>query len=375
MGNYVALHGAYRTNNFGDHLILAIQANFIRETSKNKVLLPFAINSFDNVIGTRERAKGIRSLNQCRYLIYGAGGYFGEPSTNQMRWGLRFFKYHCLPGEYAIFRNMPYAVIGVGAGPVTNLLTRNEIRRICNHASVITVRDIESKEYLVEYGVSSEKILVTADVALSLDKDDLPYESIQKANEILGNNSNRKKYGIHINGLNSGRYGEKVKILLKECIEFIKKNNDILPVLIIDHEGASDQIQVVDYLSKEFDGNCVVVPYQNPWVISAILEKLDLVLTTKLHVGIVSYALGTQPLCFPTHQKTKRFYKQIKQEGACYSLDDLTPGTVLDVMNTFLQKGLMDNKDQGERREIRSKLRNQSLLNKEEIKHFLLTSK
>ena len=57
--------------------------------------------------------------------------------------------------------------------------------------------------------------------------------------------------------------------------------------------------------------------YKNHWEMCALLEKLDLVITSKLHVGIVSTALETSVISLPYHTKTIRYYEQIDAKERC----------------------------------------------------------
>jgi len=338
---YISLHGAYRTDNYGDILILAIQAKWIKDISGKDVVLPFSNENFRKTINT-PMIRGFEALKNSDKIVYGAGGYFGEPLTHRWKWGFQFFKtLHFIPAEYAILKKLKYAIIGVGAGPITNIFTKKEIIRICNYASVITVRDIESKEYLIEYGCLGDKIYVTADVALTLTKDNLPSSSLQTVNSLLKNNYCAFKYGVNIGvDLDSPVYGLQAKLMIDECVKFFNENHEILPVLIVDHNN-NNQKKAIEYVKEKIKTKYIIFRYGidgDIWDMSALLSELDTVVTNKLHVGIVSYALGTSCIAFPYHPKTLRFYKQIQQQDLCIPLLDLSKGQVYSILkNTLIE--------------------------------------
>lgn len=334
MEKNIALHGSYYPNNFGDVLILAIQAQWIKEITGKDIVLPYATSVYRNIIDSLP-LHGIEALKKSTKLIYGAGGYFGEPLVGKWKWGFRNIKKHALPAEYAMFTKKEHAVIGPGVGPVTNIFARKEIVRICKRASVITVRDIESKQYLVKYGVSESKINVTSDVALTLKKSELPAWARENSRKLFEHIENYK-YGIHVGtDVESVTYGENTRMLIEECIDFLNSNPNITPVIIIDNDNTS-QNNSANYIINNVKQKCIIHKYSNIWETVAILGDLDFILTNKLHVGIVSYALGTQCISIPYHPKTQRFYKQIEEDAMCIPLLEIERNSVRNLLSNSL---------------------------------------
>ena len=74
---------------------------------------------------------------------------------------------------------------------------------------------------------------------------------------------------------------------------------------------------------------CLSLPFKDIWETAALISKLSAILTTKLHVGIVAYALGVHCESFATHQKTPRFYKQIGRASQCIMLDDISDKNIV----------------------------------------------
>lgn len=369
MKNYISLHGSYYPNNFGDVLILAIQANWIKEISKGEVVLPYATKVYRDTIKPSS-LRGKDGIKKSEKLVYGAGGYLGETPKNKWMWGFKFFKKHVLPAELAIKNNIEYALIGPGVGPLTNILTRKEVVRICKNSSVITVRDEESKEFLVKYGVSEKKINVTVDVALSISNKDIPIDSINRIDKIFSNVKG-KKYGFHMGvDVDSPIYGDQVKILFEESIRFVNENPKIMPVLIIDNDNPQ-QNKAVEYMKNKINKDCIIYKHEYIWDTTALLGKLDMVLTNKLHVGIVSYALNTNCIALPYHPKTIRFYKQINREDLCIPLTDLKINNIYNLLIKSTKEAVVEewNRD---REVYLPQLRKKALLNKKILRDFLL---
>lgn len=367
----ISLHGAYHPNNYGDVLILAIQAKWINEIlSNHEVVLPYATNVYRDEIKPSTN-RGLRGLIDSEKLIYGSGGYLGEPNSGKIRWGFSFFKKHFVPSFIFRLLDKPYAIIGTGVGPITNSLTKYEVKKIANNASVIAIRDEESKEFLEKIGIEESKIHVTVDVALSLKKEDINKEATEKIKKLTSISG--ILYGIHIGvDRNSKQFGEKVEKIFNDVLRFLNENPDIQPVLIIDNDN-SQQNEAVEYLSKKISQKCIVYKHDNIWETTALLSELDFVVTNKLHVGIVSYALGTIPISLPSHQKTVRFYKQINREDLCIRLEDLKDNDLYKMMKKTLNEKWVE-KYQDDYSQNHPFLQEKALLNKKILKEFLITN-
>ncbi|OJF94712.1 polysaccharide pyruvyl transferase family protein [Alkalibacterium sp. 20] len=363
--SHVSLHGAYFPNNYGDVLILNIEADWIKELTNKEVSLPFATEIYRKTLQSND-VKESESIKTADYMIYGAGGYLGEPPTKKAKWSLKFMRDHLKPAMIANKNKTPYSIIGAGAGPVSPFYGHRSLKYIVDHAEVIAVRDEESKQYLDGFVNDPKKVFVTADVALSLTKADIPAETRDKImNEYL--NFEGLKIGVHIGAdRHSKEHGENVQMIIDESIEFFKQNEHLTPVLIIDNEN-DIQLEAVDYIKKELKKECVVYKHYDIWETTTLLSELDTVLTNKLHIGIVNYAMGNIPISFPYHSKTKRFYKQIDLEQLCTPIAEVKRDSTFNLLNQVINDIDLDKKDkyQLKRNEMMEKaLMNKEILNK-----------
>ena len=81
-----------------------------------------------------------------------------------------------------------------------------------------------------------------------------------------------------------------------------------------------------------------ILKYDNPWMLTRQIQRADLILTTKLHVGIVGTVFGCSVVSFPWHQKTVRYYKQIGETERCVVLPDADENVVLTQLEKFKGK-------------------------------------
>jgi hypothetical protein len=94
-------------------------------------------------------------------------------------------------------------------------------------------------------------------------------------------------------------------------IAALRPRSDVVPVLFSDIGTQSSLVhmqELAGILRAEAGRECLTVPFGGTWRTAALLARLSAVLTTKLHVGIVSYALGVYAESFALHPKTLRFY-------------------------------------------------------------------
>lgn len=366
--NHISLHGAYFPNNYGDVLILHIESEWIKEITNKEISLPYATNIYRKTLESNIE-KGNIGISNSDYLIYGPGGYLGEPPKNKKIWSLYFMKNHLRPALIAARNKVPYSIVGTGGGSISTFYGRMSLRYILKHAELIAVRDNESKEYFESVYNKANEIIVTADVALSLTKESIPEKIMDKV---------RKKYldyegikvGIHIGADRFSKdIGDQVKTVIDEVIHFFNDNTNINPILIIDNDNKI-QREAVDYIGSKLNQKYSVYVHNDIMETTALLSELDTVLTNKLHIGIVNYAMGNIPISFPYHTKTKRFYKQIELEKLCIPIKEVMEGQTSSMLDNVI-KDISENKKhlyQYKREEMKEK----ALLNKEILKKLLL---
>jgi len=322
----VALHGAYHTDNFGDMLLMLITRRWLEEVSPHvEVRMPFVRAE----LAARLRPgsiRGPRALLGAGLFVYGGGGYFGEPPRDVARWSLRLARRHLLPGLAMTLLRRGVSICGVGAGPLTHPLARTMIRPILRRANPITVRDESSRTTLIALGADPDAVTVTADLALTLRRETLPQDAVKHARSWIAALPDGPRLGVHLSP--SAATGEAGRRLVEEVVAFAQTNPDLQLVALTDQRGAEGQSFAAAQLCRRLPARAHAYAYDDPWRLSALLAELDLVITTKLHVGIVAVAVGTAVLSYPTHPKTPRFYRQIGAEDACHPLGSLRPGMV-----------------------------------------------
>lgn len=358
----IALHGAYHIDNFGDTLLLAIYASWIREIVPGTVVtMPYAAPPVRAAAGAVDGPSHTTPWT-ADAIVYGGGGYFGEPPGNPHRWGGRFLRRHPYLALSARSIGRPYAVIGVGFGPLSNRVARAAAVAVCNGARTLAVRDDESKAFAVQYGVSPDRIRVTADAAMSLTSKDLPPYAREYAESLKGGTNGSLTIGAHLSFSRHEEGG--IGVVIDELERLLARHDDVSIVGILDRQGAKEQLESAEELRRRIGHRVKILPYEDTWRLAAALGQLDLVITTKLHVGIVSATLGTPVISLPVHSKVPRFYRQIGAMDRCHPLRDLGHGHLSELLEDWYR-------DPKRRMSIPSEIRQTARENKRLLREFL----
>ena len=319
----VMLHGATNLSNFGDYIFAEL---FYNKLKNNGVDVEFYVHPkygisqyfMENLGYTPSVNNGGKLMSMCDALVYISGGYFVEPRKKGLISEIKHVKRYLTPGYYFMKKRKPVYIMGVGAGPFENALFSRKAKELINYASVVTVRNEKSLELCRDFGITRD-VIVTADTALLIKN----YMEENKKGVIDCEVLNDKKViMLHID---SNREVKDILIrTFRPAIEmFLNRHKDYQLYLISDGLKTDDFYN--DYEHAFSICNPIVLRYDNPWMLCRQLEKADIVITTKLHVGIVSSSLGRSVISFPfVPNKTKRFYKQIGELDRCVSLSEVS---------------------------------------------------
>jgi len=333
----VALLGAHRTYNFGDLLLAHIYARWVRETVPHAQLsLPYASKDIAASLGYSE-PEFARGLLRADKVLFIGGGYFGEKQNPTWRDQLVRFHRYMYPGLTALAANKDVGVIGVGFGPLSSSLLRRSARFILNHAQIVALRDKESREYAQEYGVKHGHIRVTADAALALKWSDLGSVSVSTAEALLQRTPPDARIGVHLSNLSDSSAA--YDAVLHDIQLHIQEHPRHHAYLLCDQRGSVGQQKMQNRLQSTLGHRATSLGYQDPEILSAVLGRLCVVVTDKLHVGMVARVLGTPSVSVANHQKTARLYKQLDASADCVAIDQVESGFVHSALQRLMMSG------------------------------------
>jgi polysaccharide pyruvyl transferase WcaK-like protein len=309
----VCLHGSYRNVNFGDVLLLDLVRTMIHgDNATVDVVMPFPCKG----VAAALPSMGVdpTSVFRADGLVFGGGGYFGEPATGGRAWALKFLARHAAVGLLGRTLRIPTAIVGVGAGPITDRIAKRAAVAIINHAQLVVVRDQESRDYLDSCGVSSGTIHVASDLALAITADSIGKEHLKWADTVLAG-AGSSVLGVHFHY--PSNFGELEEAAVEAVQRVVSRGPYTTLIIFADMPYAFETQRRVLALKELRNVDVRVVPYVDHHKLLALLSRLDLVVTSKLHVGIACAALGRPAIAIPFHPKTRRFYSQLCMEHRC----------------------------------------------------------
>jgi len=328
----IIIQGAGFADNFGDVLFYDI---FIKEAMSQGINIDF-FSTNEKVtkhlpLNEKNNSKSkLSKLMRSEGIVFIGGGYMGEqPYKSKVlryRWGLSTIKNILGVGLLGVLFNKRIIVIGVGSGPVSNPLTRWVIRRICNKADHVLARDQESYEALKKMKVKNDSFIVTTDTVLALGKYYTPTSFDFGAEKIVT---------LHLS--ESPDVCEKSKTVVEDLTRFLKENPDYGLVAITDH-NTDGQVRAIHYLENVFEEDVLIHKYESPTQLINVLYSSDLIITNKLHVGIVAAVLGKSVVSLPNHPKVKGFFKQIGEAGRCIDFKKIGLGDVYPLLDKYKNK-------------------------------------
>lgn len=338
MKKKVIIHGATNTSNFGDILFAYL---FFEECIKQNLdpyflQLPiYGIGEFcKKELKYQKKMPIIKSL-KADALILMSGGYLGDDKVTIKNTIKRYVRYIMWPRMFQII-GKPVYVLGVGGGPIISKYLKKSIVQLLNNAEIVAVRDIETQRYFYDYGVV-KSIDVTSDTAQIIQKTNLPVLNNDISKQINEKLAGKKILFLHL--VADRKKDEMIKDKIIPAVNrFISKFPEYGVVAGMDSVCKAN---ISDF--ESFRGIKTsfkyVYNYKESLQLCALLNLCNFVITTKLHVGIVSSALSKSVVAFPTHrEKVQRYYKQIGEIDRCVQLLNVTQNEVLDLMCKFHDK-------------------------------------
>jgi len=307
----IVVHGSYFANNFGDTLLVKIVCDELASiVGREKIFLA--------IPGDRAEQKSIgypvipkRMEKDVTHVVYAGGGYFGEPSGNvvmKTRWSLRNYYRHI--AWLKKFPDAEVGIFGVGYGPISIKWFRRNVSKVISRARFVYFRDDESIAYYKEYG--GEKFVnKCVDFALGINRN-----HIARTKDVIG---------VHLPGLGEPALESALRPLRDHIIN--KEVDVIFDNPISNFEAVSNRI--ASALRTIGAAKVTIRPYVDFESLIGLLTGYEYVITNKLHVGIVTIALGGKVLSIPTHNKTQRLYRQLGLQDYCIPVDEMNDEALL----------------------------------------------
>ena len=314
----IMLNGATAGTNFGDYLFAEVFQNYIGEKiGRNNVYWYKSRYAYSDFF-----EKKLNNNNKCKFqelngLVYISGGYFCGEDYTIKDYIFRFLRYFLI-GYRFIITKKPYAIIGLEVGKSKSKVMNFVQKTILKHSRTLVVRNQESFDAVKQIGINN--VICTADTVFAFN------DNFLKKYQIPGNiaNYNGKILLLHINPRieQNGIIKRKIVPIVNT---FLERHSEYAVLLATDQYSVHQKEAEEDIASILKTDNILYYMYDKPFELCKVISLSDVIVTTKLHVGIVGAKLGRSVISFSGHsEKIKRLYSQLNEEERTISLKDLT---------------------------------------------------
>lgn len=323
----IGVSGSYGGFNLGDEGILEGILSGLRRARPTEITV-FSRDAED----TRrrhsvERAVQLRGLSRREaqevvagldLFILGGGGILYDADADM------YLREVLLAHEAGI----PVMVYAISAGPLVDAALRGRVRDALNRATVITVRDRNSRQLLEELGVDRE-IIVTADPALLLEPEPLTLEQILRA-EAIDPEARLIGFSVREPGpaapnLDVDHYHR----LLANAADFMIDRLDA-EVVFVPMERRTFDVQhshgVVGQMSHAQRATVLKRDY-TPGQIVSLLERFEFTVGMRLHFLIFSALAGVPFVGLPYATKVAGFLEELRLQAP--ALEHVSAGRLI----------------------------------------------
>lgn len=322
----VLLNGATGGTNFGDFLFARMFHDAVSaQVGEENVFWyesRYCLSDFyKRHLKCRSRKHKLRDIDA---LVCISGGYFCGGDTTLRQYIIRYLRYFHLCIR-CIFRKIPIAIVGVDvAKPKWRAMDRIQ-RFILSRADLVVVRNEESLEQAKRYGVKAP--VLTADTAHVIDP--TMYENCAVQEDVA--QSGGKKLFFHV----QASCQDAAWRLIPAIDQFVKENPEYSVVIGVDQYCEEDAFLFA--MAKAFScPNVVVNNYDDPFALCKVLDMMDLIVTPKLHVGIVGATLGKSVVSFSVHtEKIGRFYHQLGEDERTLPMKDFSEDKAISLLEKY----------------------------------------
>lgn len=366
----IVLAGAYGIQNAGDDapmLVLKEALNHILDedftcTILARHVLDFDKSMFDAIIlknleyesreasidkwfsglnfgDDRTQIEGIsKEIKRADLLVIGAGNAFIDISIDVFRGPIPLMAIYCFLAD--LYR-IPIVFYGVSVGPITSEWGRDLSQWMLDKASLVTVRDTQSVEYIKTHLNCSVVIQVLPDPVLGLKQDKLQKGDIDIEFFESAKASGKLILGIGLREIRSVVGTEERERVFLEIMRFLKANKQRFALVFIPNSTYPDDDD--RFVAKEFVSQLegldvyAINERMHPGKLVSIYQYCDYTLAIRLHAAVFSVLAGVPVIAISYLPKVKGFISNVEQGAISVDIDELHGGK-LDQCFSLLSK-------------------------------------
>ncbi len=318
--NKVLISGYYGFNNLGDEAILETMIRSISRMDEKTELTVLTASP-----EVTEKELGIKTVHRSNLLavlhavmttdvLVSGGGSLLQDTTSK-----RSIHYYLAIIIFGLMFRKPVMLYSHGIGPVNKSINRKIMKWVLSRVDAITVRESNSKKDLINMGIEANKIHVTADPVVDMEKielelgksiientfkrniDDKPLVGISMRSKDFKTESNRQKLKKLIQSLTPSYNIVMIPFYLKEDLEICKW-------------AQSETVAVID---KEYTAGEIM----------SVVENLDALVGVRLH-SLIFAAVAEIPLVGISYDPKIDYFLETLGLESIGSIDEFNPNQI-----------------------------------------------
>lgn len=250
-------------------------------------------------------------------MLLAGGGYFGDDGYRPWVWTARMGKHIGWISTASLMLRRQSGAFCVGSGPLHNGIARRWAAWYANRSSYFSVRDVESQDWMIRHGALKQKVILSADAAI-LASDLCPPQPNADLIRRSTSGERRKVVGVHLQGL--PKHYDTLHRVYKAVVGQASKNG-WETVFLIDNVNGTSIRDLAKSWGNLDEVNSRILACDNAIDFLKAIQNFDLVVTSKLHVGVCSVSLGVPVIAIPWHMKTPRFYDRANLSRFCVPIE------------------------------------------------------
>ena len=209
-----------------------------------------------------------------------------------------------------------------------NIVVRKAVRYVLNKCDLVLPRDQISLQNVKKLGIKNSKVYLVPDVAINQ-----PYIESEKAIRLLKeegiNFDKRPLVGITISKFNEYDYQRYIPVV-KELCHFIVTNIKGMVVFVspnMPYKQEISDLSLAQRLHQELyckDNVKLLTKLYRPSEFKSMLGELDLFISTRMHVSILSTMISTPTITINSQPKLRGYMEMIAQEEWACDVNNFT---------------------------------------------------
>ena len=295
-------------NNGDDSLLMAMISNLKSVDEKVNIVVlskkPEETKSIYDVdsISRLNIFKILKYMSKTKVFINGGGSLIQDVTSSKSLF------YYLFILKLAIFKKLKIMVYANGIGPVNKKFNQKLARRVLENADVITLREMGSKDTLIQMGLKNENIQITADPAFTIKiADD------SAVNDILENNGllSEDKF-ICVSVRKWQKSGDDLENKFADVLDNISRKYG-LKILFMPMQYPNDYQFSLKVAEKMMAQSFVLDKPYDADKLMGIISKSQIMVAMRLHALIYSACSNTPTIGLIYDPKVKSFLDYAKQ--------------------------------------------------------------